>query len=217
LRFFRDRDFALITAAHALLNLAGFSIHVTGAVLPGSAGRIVSPRERDGACQFSARPHGVQPSGRLAGADVSSRRLALIGAAAMAVAQISIGMADAPANIPVLAASMFCKVWVSACFRWRASTFPPRRSRERIGGRGKPRDDDPDRRVVTAATVLMLIFQTVRSWTMSDGAADGVAFLAGFHAAFRFAAALPFARRPDWTLARLGAFAARRLRSSRVW
>jgi MFS family permease len=44
--------------------------------------------------------------------------------------------------------------------------------------------------VVTAATVLMLIFQTVRSLNLSLGLADGAAFLAGFHAAFRVAAAL---------------------------
>ena len=44
--------------------------------------------------------------------------------------------------------------------------------------------------VVTAATVLMLIFQTMRSLSDSQGVPDGAAFLAGFHAAFRVAAAL---------------------------
>jgi hypothetical protein len=44
--------------------------------------------------------------------------------------------------------------------------------------------------VVTAATVLMLIFQTTRSLSVSEGMPDGAAFLAGFHAAFRVAAGL---------------------------
>jgi energy-converting hydrogenase Eha subunit G len=44
--------------------------------------------------------------------------------------------------------------------------------------------------VVTAATVLMLIFQTVRAEHAGSGEPEGVAFLAGFHAAFWVAAAL---------------------------
>jgi hypothetical protein len=44
--------------------------------------------------------------------------------------------------------------------------------------------------VVTAATVLMLIFQTLRSRSLAEGLPDGAAFLVGFHAAFRVAAAL---------------------------
>jgi hypothetical protein len=37
---------------------------------------------------------------------------------------------------------------------------------------------------------LMLIFQTMRSLSAGAGAPDGAAFLDGFHAAFRVAAAL---------------------------
>jgi MFS family permease len=46
--------------------------------------------------------------------------------------------------------------------------------------------------VVTGATVLMLVFQTVRAWNANLGVSDGVAFLTGFHAAFRVATILSF-------------------------
>ena len=58
--------------------------------------------------------------------------------------------------------------------------------------------------VVTAATVLMLIFQTVRSSNLIAGASDGAAFLAGFHAAFRVAAALPGTGRSGGLVAGMG-------------
>jgi hypothetical protein len=45
--------------------------------------------------------------------------------------------------------------------------------------------------VVTGATMLMLIFQTVQSLSTTQGIADETAFLAGFHAAFRTAAGIP--------------------------
>jgi hypothetical protein len=45
--------------------------------------------------------------------------------------------------------------------------------------------------VVTAATVLMLIFQTIQTMASRAGAPADAAFLAGFHGAFRVAAALP--------------------------
>jgi MFS family permease len=95
---------------------------------------------------------------------VVPRRLALIGAIAMAVAQISIGMADAPANIPALAVSMFSQgvglgLFQVACFDISTATIP----RDDRGVAGSLVMMTRTVGVVTGATVLMLIFQTVQS------------------------------------------------------
>ena len=47
--------------------------------------------------------------------------------------------------------------------------------------------------VVTAATTLMLIFQSLRASATAGGAAETEAFLAGFQGAFHIAAILPAA------------------------
>jgi MFS family permease len=191
LRFFRDRDFALVTAAHAALNLAGFSIMLLVPFYLDRLGGLSVPMS---GLTLASSPLGIMLAGPLAGflaRTVASRRLALIGATAMAVAQISIGMADASANIPVLAASMFLQglglgLFQVACFDISTATIP----REDRGVAGSLVMMTRTVGVVTAATVLMLIFQTVRSLNVGLGVADGAAFLAGFHAAFRVAAAL---------------------------
>jgi EmrB/QacA subfamily drug resistance transporter len=194
LRFFRDRDFALITAAHALLNLAGFSIML---LVPFYLDRLGGLSVPASGLVLASSPLGLMLSSPVAGwlaRSVSSRRLALIGAAAMALAQISIGMADAPANVPLLAVSMFCQgvglgLFQVACFDISTATIP----REDRGVAGSLVMMTRTVGVVTGATVLMLIFQTVRSSAAAHGVPDGPAFLAGFHAAFRIAAILPVA------------------------
>jgi EmrB/QacA subfamily drug resistance transporter len=192
LRFFRDRDFALVTAAHALLNLAGFSIML---LVPFYLDRLGGLSVPAGGLALASSPAGVMLAGPVAGwlaRTVSPRRLALIGAAAMAVAQISLGMADAPANVPVLVASMFLQgvglgLFQVACFDISTATIP----RADRGVAGSLVMMTRTVGVVTAATVLMLIFQSVRTTSAGLGLPDEAAFLAGFHAAFRFAAALP--------------------------
>ena len=192
LRFFRDRDFALVTAAHALLNLAGFSIML---LVPFYLDRLGGLSVPAGGLALASSPAGVMLAGPVAGwlaRTVSPRRLALIGATAMAVAQISIGLADAPANVPVLVASMFLQgvglgLFQVACFDISTATIP----RADRGVAGSLVMMTRTVGVVTAATVLMLIFQSVRTTSAGLGVPDEAAFLAGFHAAFQFAAALP--------------------------
>jgi MFS family permease len=192
LRFFRDRDFALITAAHALLNLAGFSIML---LVPFYLDRLGGLSVPASGLALASSPAGIMLAGPAAGwlvRTTSSRRLALIGAAAMALAQIAIGMADEPANIPLLAASMFLQgvglgLFQVACFDISTATIP----REDRGVAGSLVMMTRTVGVVTVATVLMLIFQATRTLNTEAGVPDGAAFLAGFHAAFRVAAALP--------------------------
>jgi MFS family permease len=191
-RLFRDRDFALVTAAHALLNLAGFSIML---LVPFYLDRLGGLSVPVGGLVLASSPAGIMLAGPVAGRlahAIASRRLALFGAAAMALAQISISLADAPANIPLLTASMFTQgiglgLFQVACFDISTAVIP----RQDRGVAGSLVMMTRTVGVVTAATVLMLIFQTVRAWTASAGAPDGAAFLAGFHAAFRVAAGLP--------------------------
>jgi EmrB/QacA subfamily drug resistance transporter len=191
LRFFRDRDFALVTAAHALLNLAGFSIML---LMPFYLDRLGGLSVPASGLALASSPAGIMLAGPLAGRLAQTtppRRLALIGAIAMAVAQISISMADAPANVPVLIASMFLQgvglgLFQVACFDISTATIP----RQDRGVAGSLVMMTRTVGVVTGATVLMLIFQTVRSTSADAGYPDEAAFLIGFHAAFRLAAGL---------------------------
>ena len=192
LRFFRDRDFTLVTAAHAMLNLAGFSIML---LVPFYLDRLGGLSVPASGLALASSPAGIMlagpMAGRLARSTSPKRRLALIGAAAMALAQISISMADAPADVPVLIASMFLQgvgmgLFQVACFDISTATIP----REDRGVAGSLVMMTRTVGVVTAATVLMLIFQTSRSRGVAAGLPDGAAFLSGFHAAFRVAAAL---------------------------
>jgi EmrB/QacA subfamily drug resistance transporter len=192
LRFFRDRDFSLVTAAHALLNLAGFSIML---LVPFYLDRLGGLSVPVGGLVLASSPAGIMLAGPIAGRlsrSVSSHRLALIGAVAMALAQISIGMADAPANIPLLTASMFTQgiglgLFQVACFDISTGVIP----RQDRGVAGSLVMMTRTVGVVTGATMLMLIFQTIQSMNMSKGVPGEAAFLAGFHAAFRVAATLP--------------------------
>jgi MFS family permease len=191
LRFFRDRDFALVTAAHALLNLAGFSIML---LVPFYLDRLGGLSVPASGLALASSPAGIMLAGPLAGRlarTTPPRRLALLGAVAMALAQISISMADAPANVPVLIASMFLQgvglgLFQVACFDISTATIP----REDRGVAGSLVMMTRTVGVVTGATVLMLIFQTMRSMSASAGYPDEAAFLIGFHAAFRLAAGL---------------------------
>jgi MFS family permease len=192
LRFFRDRDFALVTAAHAALNLAGFSIML---LVPFYLDRLGGLSVPASGLALASSPAGIMLAGPVAGwltRTTPPRRLALIGAVAMALAQIAIGMADDPANVPVLVASMFLQgaglgLFQVACFDISTATIP----REARGVAGSLVMMTRTVGVVTGATVLMLIFQTMRARGAGAGLPDGMAFLAGFHAAFRVAAALP--------------------------
>jgi EmrB/QacA subfamily drug resistance transporter len=191
LRFFRDTDFSLITATHGALNLAGFSIMLLVPFYLDRLGGLSIPMS---GLALASSPLGIMLSGPVAGRlarTIAPRRLALIGAAIMAAAQISIGLAGAPANIPALTASMFLQgigvgLFQVACFDISTSVIP----REDRGVAGSLVMMTRTVGVVTGATTLMLAFQTIRFHAEAAGADAGAAFLSGFHGAFRIAAAL---------------------------
>jgi EmrB/QacA subfamily drug resistance transporter len=189
-RLFRDPDFALVTAAHAVLNLAGFSVML---LVPFYLDQIGGLAVTSAGLALAGSPVGVMLAGPLAGrlaGTLSARRLALLGATVMLVAQCGIAAADAPVNIPLLVGWMFLQgvglgLFQVACFDISTATIP----RADRGVAGSLVMMTRTVGVVTGATVLMLIFQGIRAGSAAHGATDQAAFLAGFHAAFQIAAA----------------------------
>ncbi len=191
-RFFRDPDFALVNAAHAVLNVAGFSIMLLVPFYLDRFGGLSVPM---GGVALASSPLGIMLSAPLAGrwaSRVSPKRLALAGATAMGVAQFALGMASAPADIPFLCLSMFVQgfglgLFQVAYFDIATATIP----KENRGVAGSLVMVTRTIGVVTGATVLMLIFQTLRAAATARGVGDTDAFLEGFHGAFHVAAAMP--------------------------
>ena len=192
LRYFRDRDFALVNAAHILLNLAGFSIML---LVPFYLDRIGGLSVPVGGMALAASPFGVMLSSPLAGrlaAFIAPKRLALSGTAAMAVAQVVIGTTGGDVNLPLLLGAMFLQgvglgLFQVAYFDIATATIP----KEDRGVAGSLVMMTRTVGVVTGATVLMLVFQSLRSTAIAQGTPDADAFLVGFQGAFRIAAALP--------------------------
>jgi EmrB/QacA subfamily drug resistance transporter len=192
LRFFRDPDFSLITAAHALLNLSGFSIMLLVPFYLDRLGGLSIPAS---GLTLASSPAGLMLSGPVAGwlaHRVPAKRLALLGAIVMGCAQIAIGMAGDPANIPALIAAMLSQgfglgLFQVACLEISTATIP----KENRGVAGSLVMMTRTVGVVTGATLLMLCFQTLRAQGLSAGLPDGAAFLAGFQGAFHAASALP--------------------------
>jgi MFS family permease len=191
-RYFRDPDFALVNAAHAALNVAGFSIML---LVPFYLDRLGGLSVPVGGIVLASSPLGIMLAAPLAGrlaTQVPPRFLALVGSVAMAAAQIAIGLAGEPSNIPVLCLSMFAQgfglgLFQVAYFDIATATIP----RENRGVAGSLVMVTRTVGVVTGATVLMLIFQTLRSDASAGGVPDTAAFLTGFQGAFHIAAALP--------------------------
>ena len=192
LRFFRDLDFSLANAAQTALNLAAFAVLL---LVPFYLDRFSGlPVPAQGAI-LAASNLGVMLAAPLAGrwaATVSPRRLALLGTAAMALGQGLIGTAGAHPNLPLMAAAMVLQgggvgLFQVAYFDIATATIP-------VAARGVAGSLVMMTRtvgVVTGATVLMLIFQSLRTAAVHSGAPETAAFLSGFQGAFRFSAVIP--------------------------
>ena len=192
LRFFRDADFALLNAAHTILNLAAFAVMLLvpfyldrlGRLTPSAAGLVLA-----------ASPLGVALAAPLAGriaARVAPRRLALAGAAAMGLGQGLIGLVGAHPSMPALFGAMALQgcglgLFQVAYFDIATVTIP----RQDRGVAGSLVMMTRTIGIVLGATVLMLAFEGLRERAAVQGAADADAFLAGFQGTFRIAAALP--------------------------
>ena len=192
LRFFRDIDFALLNLAHVLLNLAGFAVML---LVPFYLDRVGGLGVIVAGCILAASPAGVALAAPLAGrlADrIHPWRLALIGAATMAVGQAAIGFIGGSPPIALLVAAMALQGFGLGLFQVTyfdiATATIPLQNR---GVAGSLVMMTRTMGIVIGATVLMLVFQGLRAAAAAGGATDADGFLAGFQGAFRFAAAIP--------------------------
>ncbi len=192
LRFFRDADFALANGAHAALNVTAFAVLLLVPFYLDRFGGLPLPAM---GALLAASNFGVMLAAPLAGrlaASVPSRRLALLGTAAMAIGQGVIGTIGLNPDLPLLTAAMFLQgsglgLFQVAYFDIATATIP-RRDR---GVAGSLVMVTRTLGVVTGATVLMLTFQALRTAGLRDGMAEPLAFVAGFQGTFRAAAVIP--------------------------
>lgn len=192
LRYFRDPDFALVNAGQVILNLSGFSIML---LVPFYLDRLGGLSVPVGGLVLAASPLGLMLSAPIAGriaARVGAKRLALIGAVMMTIAQAVIGMAGEHPVIAVFWLSMLLQGAGMGLFQVAyldiATATIPRQDR---GVAGSLVMVTRTIGVVTAATTLMLSFQSLRAAALVEGASETAAFLAGFQGTFQIAAFLP--------------------------
>jgi MFS family permease len=185
--YFHDVDFAVINASNALINLSAFSIML---LAPFYLSRIPSLSLPAAGMVLTASPFGTILAapmvGRLAKRH-KPRRIALIGTALSGVGLFGISLAGDVAGIPLLMLCMLVQGIGLGLFQVAyldiVTAAIPAQNRGVAGALGMATRSIG---TVTGATVLMLIFQSIRS-TAPDG------FTTAFQATFRIAAAIPAA------------------------
>lgn len=186
LRLFRVAGFKQVNLGHALMNLAGFSIML---LMPFYLDRVAGLRALALGAVLTASPVGMMLAapiaGRLAGR-MAPRVLTVVGAACSVVGLGGIALLAGRVPVGVLVVVMLAQgfgmgLFQVAYFEIVTGTIP-RHDRGVAGSLGMLTRTGG---VVLGATVLMLVFQTLR------GLGDGTdAFLLGFQGAFALAAAL---------------------------
>jgi MFS family permease len=191
LGYFRSIEFTAINLAHALINLAAFAIML---LAPFYLSRISGLSIPVGGLILAVSPAGITLAaplaGRLAG-NRSPRSVALAGTLLSGVGLFGISLSGMNPDIPLLALSMFVQgfgvgLFQVAYFDIVTSTIPVR-DRGVAGALGMATRTIG---TVTGATVLFLIFQTLRT---ASPLPDDAAFLAAFQGTFRIAACIPLA------------------------
>ena len=189
---FRNTDFCLINGAHALVQLAGFSINLLGPFLLARFTDLSVPMT---GVVLASSAFGIilaaPVTGRLAGR-MSAERLVLIGMACVAVGQAGVALGAGVVPIGVLALAFFVQgigfgVFQTAYLDVVTATLP-RAERGVAGALGMLTRTFG---TVTGATLLFLAFSLVRDWGVAQGVAEQAAFLAGLRFGFGCAAAIP--------------------------
>ena len=192
LRYFGNLDFSLINVAHALVNLAGFSVNLLGPFFLAQAASLSEPLT---GLVLAASATGIivaaPLAGRLAG-HVRPERLALLGMAAVALGQGGIALGAGWVPVPVVTLAMFLQgigvgTFQVAYFDVVTATLP-RADRGVAGALGMVTRTVG---VVSGATLLMLAFHALRAQGEARGLPNDAAFLFGLRAAFGCAAAIP--------------------------
>lgn len=191
LRFFQDLDFCVLNAGNIAIALVAFSIPLLMPFYFDRAARLSAPAV---GLMLATATLGTAATALVAGrlaTHVSPRRLAVLGAAATVAGQVLICLTGAAAGLVVLGFAMFvqgCGVgfFQVAYFDIATATIP----REQRGVAGSLVMMTRTIGVVTGATVLMLVFRSVRAQAVAAGAGDAAAFLTGFQTAFWCSATL---------------------------
>jgi MFS family permease len=189
LRPFRDPAFALAILANGLVNLAGFAVLL---LVPFALARLPWLGTAAGGLLLAASPAGVMLGGPLAGRLAGwASPAALMPAAALLLAAGLGTIALGAAEVPLLVAAMLAQgvgmgAFQVACFDVVTGAIPLR-DRGVAGSLGML---TRTLGLVSGATVLMSVFQTVRDAGLRHGLAAGAAFGAGFRVAFLAAAGL---------------------------
>jgi EmrB/QacA subfamily drug resistance transporter len=189
LQLFRDFDFTLANLANTLINFSGFAIML---LMPFYLARATDLSVPAAGLLLAASPLGIALAGPLAGrlaTRIAPRHLTLAGCVLASVGLFAIGSLAAQPNIAALATAMFFQGFGQGLFQ--VAYFDiltgsiPLRDRGVAGSLGMVTRTIG---VVTAATLLMLAFQSLRGSGAGDASAG---FLTGFQGAFQIAAAIP--------------------------
>jgi MFS family permease len=184
---FRDADFAVINISNVLINLSAFAIML---LAPFYLGRIPGLSLPVAGLVLAASPFGIIVAAPLAGRLAqrhAPRLIALIGSTLSSIGLFAISLSDATPDIAVLAVAMIVQGVGVGLFQVAyfdiVTAVIPAASRGVAGALGMATRTIG---LVTGATVLMLVFQWLRT-----SAPD--AFMVAFRGAFQFAAAIPAA------------------------
>ena len=184
---FRNGDFTVMNVMNVLINLAAFAIML---LAPFSLSRIPGLSLPAAGIVLAVSPLGVVLAAPVAGRLTLSfrpRLIALSGCVLCSVGLCGISLSGSAADIPLLAASMAIQgfglgLFQVAYFEIVTATMPAH-DRGVAGALGMATRTIGN---VMGATVLMLVFQTLRG-----SSPDEETFQAAFQATFRVAAALP--------------------------
>ncbi|MDR3531039.1 MAG: MFS transporter [Rhodopila sp.] len=185
--YFRDADFAVINVSNALINLSAFSIML---LAPFYLSRIPGLSLPAAGLVLAASPFGIIVAAPMAGRLAQGhkpRLIALIGTALSGTGLFGISLSGSIPDIPILVLSMVTQgvglgLFQVAYFDIVTAAIPAQ-NRGVAGALGMATRTIG---TVSGATVLMLVFQSLRT-TAPDG------FMTAFQATFRIAAAIPAA------------------------
>jgi MFS family permease len=184
---FRDADFAVINVSNVLINLSAFAIML---LAPFYLSRIPGLSLPAAGLVLAASPFGIIVAAPVAGRLAQGhkpRLIALIGTALSGVGLFGISLSDSTPDIAILVLSMLIQGIGMGLFQVAyfdiVTAAIPARNRGVAGALGMATRTIG---TVTGATVLMLVFQSLRT-------PDPDGFMTAFQATFRIAAGIPAA------------------------
>lgn len=191
LRLFRDLDFCVLNLGNIAIALVAFSIPL---LMPFYFARAVHLSSPAVGLMLAIATLGTAATALVAGriaTHISPRRLAVLGAAATTAGQVLVCLSSVAAGLVPLGVAMFLQgsgvgLFQVGYFDIATSTIP----RAQRGVAGSLVMMTRTLGVVTGATVLMLVFRSVRAHATVAGAGEAAAFLTGFQSAFWASAGL---------------------------